>query len=120
MRQEAKPWEAVGMSRTVWYRRGKPTQKPEPRRGPHAIIAEHAAELGVSVRTIQRDRAKAIRRAWAEVDKEGRGDDLEQALKLFNAFFLAKLAERAEVIVNAIKANQRHRYEGRLSSLKSA
>ena len=27
MRQK-QPWEAIGMSRATWYRRGKPTEKP--------------------------------------------------------------------------------------------
>lgn len=29
----AKPWEALGMSRTDWYRKGKPTVKPEAKAG---------------------------------------------------------------------------------------
>ena len=68
-----KPWEAVGMSRATWYRRGKPTEKwPDP-------ADRHAAGLQLrmgisgarSLRTLQRfervmrknmDLARAIRR----------------------------------------------------------
>jgi hypothetical protein len=32
----AKPWEALGMSRTSWYRKGKPTALPDPTAPPTA------------------------------------------------------------------------------------
>jgi hypothetical protein len=44
-----KPWDEIGMSRSAWYRAGKPTAKPV--RRTQAVIA---AEQGVSVRTVQR------------------------------------------------------------------
>jgi uncharacterized protein YoaH (UPF0181 family) len=47
-------WKALGMSRATWYRRGKPTKKPEPK-----TTQKDAAEiLGVSLRTVQRDLAE--------------------------------------------------------------
>jgi hypothetical protein len=48
-RQLAQPWERVGMSRTSWYRHGKP-KRPIAR----VTQAMAARAAGVSVRTIQR------------------------------------------------------------------
>src|SRR5262245_50136833 len=74
-RKQQQPWEAIGMSRATWYRLGKPTQKPD-RKAP---LREMAEAFGVSMRTIQRDRVRAIREAvQAEVrkaDAEGRKPD---------------------------------------------
>jgi uncharacterized protein YoaH (UPF0181 family) len=47
-------WEALGLSRASWYRRGKPTKKPESKTTQKDI----AEILGVSLRTVQRDLAK--------------------------------------------------------------
>jgi predicted alpha-1,6-mannanase (GH76 family) len=50
MRQKERPWDHLGMSRSAWYRRGKPTERPAPpihRRD----IAQH---YHVSVRTAGR------------------------------------------------------------------
>jgi hypothetical protein len=49
------PWEAIGMSRSNWYRLGKPDVKP--RRETQAQSAHH---LAVSVRRLQR--APRVRR----------------------------------------------------------
>ena len=43
MRQTPKPWEAIGMSRATWYRRGKPTEKPK-RLDPKRFRNWHKAE----------------------------------------------------------------------------
>jgi hypothetical protein len=61
-----KPWEAVGMSRTSWYRHGRPDTKPE-----CSNQRATAKAFGMSVRTIQRA-AAAVRR--------GQRDALEQLL----------------------------------------
>jgi uncharacterized protein YoaH (UPF0181 family) len=46
-------WEALGLSRATWYRRGKPTTKPEPK-----LTQKDVSEiLGCSMRTVQRDLA---------------------------------------------------------------
>ena len=45
-----RPWLALGMSRATWYRRGKPTTKPEPKQTQKDV----AEILGCSVRTVQR------------------------------------------------------------------
>jgi uncharacterized protein YoaH (UPF0181 family) len=58
MRQ--KPWEAVGMSRATWYRKGKPTEKPKSK-VPQKQLAK---TLGVSIRTIQRDAASLREDEW--------------------------------------------------------
>lgn len=52
---EATPWENIGMSRSNWYRLGKPDVKP--RRETQAQSAHH---LAVSVRRLQR--ASRVRR----------------------------------------------------------
>jgi hypothetical protein len=44
------PWETIGMSRSNWYRLGKPSEKPR-RRETQAQSAHH---LAVSVRRLQR------------------------------------------------------------------
>lgn len=49
-KQSEKPWQALGMSRATWYRRGKPT-KP---RMPKQTYQDIAQLTGVSVRTVQR------------------------------------------------------------------
>jgi hypothetical protein len=51
---QSKPWEALGISRATWYRRGKPTEKPI-RRG-HGPFSQrkNAASIHVSLRTMQR------------------------------------------------------------------
>jgi hypothetical protein len=49
MRQQPKPWTALGISRATWYRHGKPTDKPI-----RETQALYALQLGKSVRTIQR------------------------------------------------------------------
>ena len=55
------PWQAVGMSRSAWYRHGKPTDKPESR-----ITQKWLAKgIGKSVRTLQRG-FRAIRLAGRE------------------------------------------------------
>lgn len=55
------PWQAVGMSRSAWYRHGKPTDKPELR-----ITQKWLAKgIGKSVRTLQRG-FRAIRLAGRE------------------------------------------------------
>ena len=91
-------WEAVGMSRASWYRHGKPAEKPSRsyvRRlaytrkdtGERALVYEFASwapqrevaeELGVSVRTLQRDRA-AIRRKVAQEIRKRRADGHEMS-----------------------------------------
>jgi len=49
MGQIEKPWEAIGMSRSTWYRHGKPASKP------HRVTLEQAAKaINVSVRSLQR------------------------------------------------------------------
>jgi hypothetical protein len=64
-------WEAVGMSRASWYRRGKPTAKPRPK-----ITQKRMAEaFGVSLRTIQRDRAVALHKAFAEEGPKAEAED---------------------------------------------
>ena len=70
MRQTPKPWDAIGVSRATWYRHGKPTQKPT-----RVTQEQMAKAFGVSVRTIQRDRALAIKRTLDKMRKakaEGR------------------------------------------------
>jgi hypothetical protein len=47
--RQAKPWEAIGMSRASWYRHGKPTENPE-----RTPVAAAAGAAGISVRTYQR------------------------------------------------------------------
>jgi hypothetical protein len=37
---QTKPWEAMGMSRATWYRKGRPTPKPLPETGCSAIKIE--------------------------------------------------------------------------------
>ncbi len=37
---QTKPWEAMGMSRATWYRKGRPTPKPRPETGCSAIKIE--------------------------------------------------------------------------------
>jgi hypothetical protein len=51
MRQSARPWEKIGISRATWYRHGKPTEKPrKPKTAP-----EIAKQIGVtSTRTYYR------------------------------------------------------------------
>jgi hypothetical protein len=82
---EQKPWEAVGMSRTSWYRHGKPAAKP------WRMTQAHLARLhGVSVRSIQR--ARRIAREWPELEQlveEGK-------LSLAGAEFLIRGVERFE------------------------
>ena len=52
--RQNKPWEAIGISRATWYRRGKPTEKP-PRRGQGPFSQRKmAAGNRVSLRTQQR------------------------------------------------------------------
>jgi hypothetical protein len=55
MGQKEKPWEAIGMSRTTWYRRGKPTANNKRVRQP-----DIAASLGLSLRTYQRTMLKQL------------------------------------------------------------
>ena len=76
------PWLALGRSRATWYRRGKPSEKPQPR-----LRQKDIAEiLGVSVRTVQRDRAaeraKFIAKMRAYMAK---GHSFEEAFRLANA-----------------------------------
>jgi len=48
-----RPWLAIGMSRSSWYRAGKPTTKPE------RLTQKDIAKItGWSLRTTQRDLAK--------------------------------------------------------------
>ena len=48
--RQAKPWEAIGISRATWYRHGKPTENP-----PRTSIARAARTMGASsTRTFQR------------------------------------------------------------------
>jgi hypothetical protein len=47
---KVRPWEAIGMSRATWYRRGKPTTKPTPL----ITQAQIAKMFGSSVRSMQR------------------------------------------------------------------
>jgi hypothetical protein len=46
---QMRPWERVGMSRSTWFRKGKPA-KLSPRR----TQVQLASELKISVRTLQR------------------------------------------------------------------
>src|SRR5262245_17128917 len=77
MRQSPKPWEAIGMSRATWYRHGKPTEKPT-----RYTQADVAKILGISLRTTQRDLARArqeererlVARA-RELIAQGHGED---------------------------------------------
>ena len=61
MRQTRPPWKRLGMSRTTWYRHGKPSKKP-PKRQTQAMIAK---KLGRSVRTVQR-----LQRIWRTSDPD--------------------------------------------------
>jgi hypothetical protein len=47
--RQTKPWKAIGMSRSSWYRLGKPAEKPK-----RITVAEQARMAGVSTRTHQR------------------------------------------------------------------
>jgi hypothetical protein len=54
-------WEAIGISRSTWYRRGKPTTKP------YRVTQEQTAKLmNISVRSLQR--AKRIAREAPELE----------------------------------------------------
>lgn len=74
-------WEAIGMSRASWYRHGKPTEKP------HRNTQKDLAKiLGVSVRTIQRDRAEQRAEFVAKVRAYmAKGHGFEEAFRLVNA-----------------------------------
>jgi hypothetical protein len=92
-----KQWEAIGMSRATWYRRGKPTEKTHQyiRHWSHTRqdtgetecvlefsfnvpLREAAKAVGVSVRTLQRDRA-AIRRQVAQEIRKRRASGQEMS-----------------------------------------
>ena len=48
--RQAKPWEAIGISRATWYRHGKPTENPG-----RTSVARAARMMGASsTRTYQR------------------------------------------------------------------
>ena len=69
---DVRQWEALGMSRATWYRRGKPTTKPQ-----RALTQRAMAEsLGVSLRTIQRDDAIIKRKVVADI-REARAEGRE-------------------------------------------
>ena len=69
--RQAKPWEAIGISRATWYRHGKPTENP-----PRTSIARAARTMGASsTRTFQRihrvmaadmDLARAMLDGWCK------------------------------------------------------
>ena len=48
-RPEPTPWEAIGMSRSSWYRLGKPSEKPR-----RETQAQRARRAQVSLRRLQR------------------------------------------------------------------
>src|SRR5262249_13214044 len=62
-------WEVIGMSRASWYRRGKPTARPK------ITQKRMAGAFGVSLRTIQRDRAVALHKAFAEEVPKAEAED---------------------------------------------
>jgi hypothetical protein len=85
------------MSRASWYRHGKPTTKPEPK-----VTRRHLAEaLGISVRTVQRDRAAAKWKTVTEIRQakaEGRGLDVAAVDQLFTSHVIAKCRERETAV----------------------
>ena len=98
-----RPWEAIGMSRATWYRRGKPTTKQEPKQTQKDL----AEAFGVSVRTIQRDRAIAGKKTIEEIRKakaEGRELDVEAVQTIYLSQYAAKLQERETAVWDAATA----------------
>ena len=43
-KQSHRPWEKIGISRSTWFRHGKPTEKPKKPK----TVAEIAAQVGAS------------------------------------------------------------------------
>jgi hypothetical protein len=82
-------WEVLGMSRATWYRRGQPTTKPE-KRGQREL----AKELGISVRTLQRDRSAAVDEALAAIRAEGREVSVETVNERFPSLLGVKWEKR--------------------------
>jgi hypothetical protein len=86
-------WEVLGMSRATWYRHGKPDKKPEPR----LTQAKTAEALGLSIRTVQRDRKAATLKVVEEMHKaraEGREVDVAWVQERWRSHFAAALRKR--------------------------
>jgi hypothetical protein len=97
-----RPWEAVGMSRASWYRHGKPTAKPTP-----TITQKRMAEaFGVSLRTIQRDRAVALHKAFAEevpkAEAEDRAIDFDRINTDAASHFADTLCRRETAVLDSL------------------
>jgi len=110
---ETKPWLAIGMSRASWYRHGRPTTKPKPR----VTNRQIAEELGVSLRTVERDladmrerdRQKTIARVQ-EYMAQGYSQDEAGALRAaeLRAIAIEKLIEQGRLVTFAAAGWLKH------------
>lgn len=58
---QTKPWEAMGMSRATWYRKGRPTPRPRPETGCSAIKIEKVFTIDTPVSLAKEIAPSALR-----------------------------------------------------------